>query len=199
MSIAAVCSGFTLLGFCFSPPDGPLWLAVGNRLIALFVIWIATVLLLQRKGMEETLRDNEERFRHLIEGSIQGILIHRHDKALFVNQAYAELHGYASPAEILAMDALTPLIAPHEQARLLGYRQCRLQGQDVPTHYEYQGIRKDGTSIWLENMVRVVSWEGKLALQSMIYDITERKQALERLAVRVKQMETVRVVSDVGL
>ena len=195
MSIAAVCSGFTLLGFCFSPPDGPLWLAVGNRLIALFVIWIATVLLLQRKGMEETLRDNEERFRHLIEGSIQGILIHRHDKALFVNQAYAEIYGYASPAEILAMDALTPLITPHEQARLLGYRQCRLQGQDIPTHYEYQGIRKDGTSIWLESMVRVVSWEGKLALQSTIYDITERKQALERLAVRVKQMETVRAVS----
>jgi signal transduction histidine kinase/CheY-like chemotaxis protein len=44
-------------------------------------------------------------------------------------------------------------------------------------------------------MVRVVSWEGTPALQSTIYDITERKQALERLAVRVKQMETVRAVS----
>ena len=44
-------------------------------------------------------------------------------------------------------------------------------------------------------MVRVVSWEGKVALQSTIYNITERKQAVERLAVRVKQMETVRAVS----
>jgi two-component system, cell cycle sensor histidine kinase and response regulator CckA len=195
LGVATVCSGFTLVGFCFSPPGSPFWLAVSNRAIALFVIWVATILLLQRKAMEETLRDNEERFRHLIEGSIQGILIHRHDKALFANQAYAEIYGYASPADILAMDSLTPLIAPHEQARLLGYRQRRLQGKDVPTHYEYQGVRKDGTFIWLENMARVVSWEGKVALQSTIYNITERKQAVERLAVRVKQMEAVRAVS----
>jgi PAS domain S-box-containing protein len=196
LGIATVCSGFTLVGFFFSPSGSPFWLLVSNHAIALFIIWVATILLLQRQGMEETLRDNEERFRHLIEGSIQGILIHRHDKALFANQAYAEIYGYASPADILAMDSLTPLIAPHEQARLLDYRQRRLQAKDVPTHYEYQGVHKDGTFIWLENMVRVVSWEGKTALQSTIYNITERKQALERLAVRVKQMEAVRAVSS---
>ncbi|HSF30789.1 MAG TPA: PAS domain S-box protein, partial [Candidatus Tectomicrobia bacterium] len=192
---AAVCSGFTMVGFFLSPTNDQLWLALSNRAIAFFVIWVAAILLLQRKSMEGSLRDSEERFRHLIEGSIQGILIHRQDKALFVNQAYAEIYGYAAPVDILALDSLLPLIAPHEQPRLLGYQQSRLQGKEVPTHYEYQGVRKDGTYIWLENMVRVVNWEGQPALQSTIYDNTERKHALERLAARVKQMETVRAVS----
>jgi PAS domain S-box-containing protein len=192
---AAVCSGLTVVGFFLSPAGGPLWLAVSNRGIALFVLWVAAILLLERKGTEEALRDNEERFRHLIEGSIQGILIHRQDRALFVNQAYADIHGYDAPGEILAMPSLRPLIAPQEYARLIEYQQRRLQGQEAPNRYAYQGVRKDGTSIWLENMVRVVNWEGSPAIQSMVYDITERKHAIERLATRVKQMETVRAVS----
>ena len=36
---------------------------------------------------EAQLLESEERFRNLIEGSIQGILIHRDFEALFVNQA----------------------------------------------------------------------------------------------------------------
>jgi PAS domain S-box-containing protein len=192
---AVVCSGFTLIGLFFSLSGEPLWLVLSNRVIACFVIWVAAILLLQRKTMEETLRDREERFRHLIEGSLQGILIHRQDKALFVNQAYAEIYGYAAPADILALDSLLPLIAPQERQRLLGYQQSRLQGKEAPIHYEYQGVRKDGGLIWLENMARVVHWQGEMALQSTVYDVTERKQAVQRLAARIKQMETVRAVS----
>ena len=43
------------------------------------------------------LYESEARFRHLIEGSLQGILIHRGNQALFVNSAYAELLGYDNP------------------------------------------------------------------------------------------------------
>ena len=42
----------------------------------------------EKKQAELELRESEQRFRDLIEGSIQGILIHRRGKPLFVNQAY---------------------------------------------------------------------------------------------------------------
>lgn len=61
---------------------------------------------LERKQAEEALRKSEQRFRSLIEGSPQGILIHRRWKPLFINQAYADLLGYESPDEILALKSL---------------------------------------------------------------------------------------------
>ena len=60
----------------------------------------------------------------------------------------------------VASITLLPLIAPHEHARLLRYRDDRLAGKAVPTHYEYQGMRQDGSFVWLDMQVRLVTWTG---------------------------------------
>ncbi|MEE9146671.1 MAG: PAS domain S-box protein, partial [Candidatus Tectomicrobia bacterium] len=141
-----------------------------------------------RKQAEEVLRNSEKRFRNLVEGSIQGIVIHQDFKPLFANQAYADMHGYETPEDILLMDTVLPLIAPHERDWLTRYKDARLQGaKDVPTHYEHQGVRKDGTLFWVEGRVRVVTWGGVLAVQSTTFDITERKRAEEALREREEQ------------
>lgn len=57
----------------------------------------------------------------------------------------------------------------------------------VPNHYEFQGLRKDGTVIWLDSVARAVTWEGCPAVQLTVVDITERKQAEE--ALRLSQTE----------
>ena len=43
--------------------------------------------------------------------------------------------------------------------------------------FEYQGVRKDGSPIWLESMISVVTWEGEPVLLVTLLDITERKRA----------------------
>jgi PAS domain S-box-containing protein len=133
-----------------------------------------------RQRAEEALRASEARFRHLIEGSIQGVIVQRHYKPLFVNRAYAAMFGY-SPAEILALASTLSLFAPQEHARLQAYHEARLRGEAAPTHYEFQGVKRDGSLIWLESRVRVVDWEGSRAVQATVVDITERKQAEEAL------------------
>src|SRR5438046_1459859 len=89
-------------------------------------------------------------FRTLVEGSLQGILVHRHQQPLFVNQAFATMLGYDTPADILRMATVLPLVAPEEQARLTAYCAARWRGEDVPAHYEYQALRRDGTRCWVE-------------------------------------------------
>ncbi len=134
-----------------------------------------------RDELKKAFRESEDRFRDLVEGSIEGIMIHRDFKPLFVNSTYAEIFGFDNPEEVMAFDWVLELAAPHVQARAMSYAAARLRGDDAPTDYEYEGLRKDGSTIWLDNRVRVISWQGEPAIQSTVVDITERKRAEEEL------------------
>ncbi len=136
-----------------------------------------------RKLAEKALNESEERFRNLIEGSIQGIIIQRDWKPLFVNQAYADILGYDSPDEIIALDSIESQFAPYECPRLQRYKQARIRGEDAPTQYEYDALRKDGTIVTVHNTVRVVTWQGETAVQSTLIDVTDRKHAEEALRI----------------
>ena len=74
-------------------------------------------------------RESDARFRDLIEGSIQGIVIHRNFTPLFANQASATILGYESPDDIIKLGSLLPFFPPAERARLTGYVQARQEGR----------------------------------------------------------------------
>ena len=131
---------------------------------------------------------SERRFRNLVEGSIQGIIIHRQDRPLFVNEAWTQILGY-SPEEVLAAESTLKFVAPDDRDRLKGFRQARERGESVPTRYEYQGLRKNGTLVWLENNVRLVDWDGRTATQSTIIDCSERKLRQQELETFNEELE----------
>lgn len=134
-----------------------------------------------RKQAEQALRESEERFRDLVEGSVQGIVVHRDLVPLFVNQRYAEILGYDIPEDIFRLGSLEDVIAPEERSRVQSYVWGRQEGQTVPAHQEHRALRKDGTRIWLDVRVRQVQWDHASAIQVTIFDITERKQAEKAL------------------
>ena len=125
--------------------------------------------------LEAALRESEARYGELVEGSMQSLHIHQDGVIRFANRALVDIFGYDSPEELIGQD-FRVLIAPHERPRLEAYREARLRGEPVPRRYEYQGLRKDGTLIWLECMPTLLSWHGKPAIMATSLDITERKQ-----------------------
>lgn len=130
----------------------------------------------------EELRRSEERFRNLIEGSVQGIIILSKEwKPLFVNEAYARIFGYDNPEEILSLANVEHHVAPHEVERVKAFSQARIRGETVPTHYDYDAVRTDGRQITLSRSVRTITWQGQTALQSTVFDITQRVQAVKSL------------------
>lgn len=147
-------------------------------------------------------RESEERFRNLIEGSIQGILIHQDGKPCFANQAYAEIYGYDSPQDVLHVDDIFhKIIAPEDRDRLRHYYQSRLQGDPAPTHYNCRGLRRDGTMIWVENIITVVMWQGEPAIQCSVIDITERRRSdkeRRRLEAQLRQAQKMEAVGTLA-
>ncbi|NQU58345.1 MAG: PAS domain S-box protein, partial [Rhodospirillales bacterium] len=96
----------------------------------------------ERKKAEQAREESEIKFRNLIEGSVQGVLIHADHKPLFANQAYAEIFGYDSPEELFAHGSALDHVAPHERDRLKGYSHARVEGREAPVNYEFEGIKK---------------------------------------------------------
>ncbi len=133
------------------------------------------------KRGEQAMRESEERFRSLVEGSVMGIVIDCGGKPVFANRTFADVFGYDGPDEILALQSLDPVYAPSDIKRIQHYRDARKRGESAPEDYEYQGRRKDGSLIWLQSRVRSILWKGQRAVQSTIADITLRKEYEERL------------------
>jgi len=131
---------------------------------------------LERREALLKLRDSEKSYRELVDGSRQGIIIHRNWQALYVNSRFLTMFGYQSLEDIRQLPSLKALFNPDELPMLERYRQERLNGKDVPDEYEVRANRKDGTPIVAQNVARVISWEGERAIQSTFLDVTERKK-----------------------
>jgi PAS domain S-box-containing protein len=120
--------------------------------------------------------ESERRFRNLVEGSIEGVLIQRNDKVLFANQALADMLGFDSVADFLQIESVDAYIHPEDRNFSQRYRSDRLDGATPPADYELRALRKDGSATWLSCRAMIVDWDGEPASQSFLYDIDERKR-----------------------
>jgi PAS domain S-box-containing protein len=152
----------------------------------------------ERHRAEQALRESEERFRNLVEGSVEGILIHGGGKPLFANHAFARIFGYASPDEVLALESAATLVAPYERRRLRRSLAALQRGIAVPNSYHFDGMDRQGAILALKHMVRLVTWEGQPAIQSTVIDVTERRRAEERARQRQAELAHVARLNMMG-
>ena len=145
----------------------------------------------------QKLRVSEQRQRDLIDGSLQGIIVHLDSVPVFVNDVFADIHGY-SVDELMALKSMRGLLADHEVDRLSEFAQLRSDGQDIPVEYEYQARTRDGRLIWLLNRARRVNWDDKVALQNTVIDITSRKEAEQALIESERQFRGILETSPIG-
>lgn len=132
----------------------------------------------ERRKAEQARVESEARFRDLIEGSELGIEIGSREKGrLFANLACANLFGYDSVDELLAVSLRRQIVAAGDRDRVRGYRESLYGGDTAVTTYEIDAVRKDGSIVPVQVFMRRILWEGEDAIQRTFVDLTERKQA----------------------
>jgi PAS domain S-box-containing protein len=143
-----------------------------------------------RKQMEKALRESEEKFRTMVENSLQGIFIFQDSQVMYANKALEEIIGYTiQELMTLPMEKTVGLIHPDDQEMIWGRLADRLAGKEVPSRYEFKAVKKDGKPIWLETIVGVLEFQGKPAVQGAVIDITDRKQADEQIKASLREKE----------
>ncbi|MFT5392973.1 MAG: two-component system sensor histidine kinase/response regulator, partial [Gammaproteobacteria bacterium] len=123
------------------------------------------------------LQQSRIQYQDLFEGSIQGIMIHRNERVLFVNQSFVDMFGFRSRDEVLGQGSLEAILGAKRVASL---RENAATMQANTTHslqVEYETARKDGTAIVVVDSLRMVNWQGTPAVQSTLMNITERNAA----------------------
>ncbi len=139
---------------------------------------------IERYQAQERLKESELKYRTLVEQSLQGIIIAQGvpPRLVFANPSISKIFGYALD-ELLSLSPaqLMNLVHPEEEGFLLKRYKELLEGKPAPLRYEFQGIKKDGTPIWVELLAIRIEYMRKPAIQATFLDITERKRVVEEL------------------
>ena len=148
-----------------------------------------------RKLTEETLRENEERFRTLTETTATAIFVYANDRFVYVNNACQQLTGYS--ADELLSRRFWDVVHPEYKELIKERGFARQRGENIPSRYEFKIVRKDGTERWIDFTSGKIQWQGKAAAIASAFDITKRKQAeeekrrLESQLLHAQKMEAV--------
>jgi PAS domain S-box-containing protein len=149
-----------------------LWSYMAATILTVLLI---TALLAERKQVEETLRESEEKLRGLYELSPLGIaLTDMQGHYLEFNKAFQHICGYTEQ-ELKALDywALTPRDYEAREAEQID--QLKLARRYGP--YEKEYVRKDGSRVPLQlNGMLVTGPDGQQYIWSIVQDISERKR-----------------------
>lgn len=137
------------------------------------------------KDMQETLlRKSEERYRRIVETSLEGIwLIDAQMRTSFVNPKMAEMLGYAS--EDMLGRRFTDFLDEKEN-RIVAAQLEESDGEPQDVRFR----RKDGTDLWA-----LLSWcaiyeEGAYAgALAMVMDFTERKRLQGQIESQMRLLE----------
>ncbi len=136
----------------------------------------------ERKRMEETLRESEERFRRAFEDAAIGMALVAPDgRFLRINQSLSQIVGYTE-RELLAI-TFQAITHPDDLEADLALMRQMLTGEISTYQMEKRYIHKRGHIIWIllsVSLVRTPSGE-PLYFVSQIQDITSRKQMEEML------------------
>lgn len=134
---------------------------------------------------EQALIESEQKYRHLVDGSIQGLFVHRDWEIVYANDTAAQMFGY-EVGDFIGRSVID-LVSEDERAVIADIRRRRLAGdEDVPDRYEFSGVRADGSAISVEIYSRLVEWGGEPAIQSTLMDVSSRKES-ERNLLRAKE------------
>lgn len=128
-----------------------------------------------RKQLEQKQRDTEHQYRELLESIPLGVGIHRNGRLIYANRYAVDMMAASSIEELLSTPILE-FIHPASQALALGRIGKVERGESVPLAEE-KLIRLDGEVIDVEVVSKGFMFEGEPAIQILVKDVTQQKQA----------------------
>ena len=140
----------------------------------------------EQKRAETALRESEEKFRIVVENSLDGILIvDMTGVVLFRNRAEANIFDLESETSRIGAKNVMEHVAPESRAQVLhDLRQVAMGIDSYPVNY--QAVTATGRRVWIEAIGKRIPFRNSPALLVSMRDITARKQ-MEQAILRANR------------
>ena len=145
----------------------------------------------KRKLTEKVLQESEVQYRRLVEHSPYAIAVLSQDVLVYMNEAGVKLVGAKNAEELFGIPILE-FIHPDSRFRITKILQDLQKGLETLA-MEAKFVRKDGSIVYVEVTGYPFVYKNEPAIQVVIRDLTEQKQAEETLRANE---ETLRGIVD---
>jgi PAS domain S-box-containing protein len=128
----------------------------------------------QRKLAEEALRENEMRYRTIIENIQDGFIrVDSGGALIMASPSAARMFGYDSADQLLGTAVRKLYYRPESRQKILD----RIAKEDQISDYEIELVRKDGSVFWGSLNAHAIHDESGTVIgtEAVIHDITERR------------------------
>lgn len=141
---------------------------------------------------KKVLQESEQKYRILVESSLQGILIMTPDlQIIYSNSSLTRITGYSFEeiSSATSENSFNIFIHPDDTQFVKLCFMDRAKGKQVKHNFESRIIHKNEGIRWCEIDASPVEYMDKQALQVTFIDITDRKKAENELAVYRTHLE----------
>lgn len=133
-------------------------------------------------SLKDALRAAEARFKSVVDGAVDGIVIQQDERIVFANPAMAALFGYAQPQDLIGLNPFDDLIAGEDLGPFRARTAEAFAGSRVVPHNGWRARHREGKEVWISSTGHSSEWQGRKAVTSFFVDITDRR--LAELALR---------------
>jgi len=146
---------------------------------------------LARKQAEDAQRESEEKYRVLVNTSVDGMIsVDPQMKIILWNKGAERVFGYTEE-EMLGQTLLKIVPRRYRKAKEKGFATFGTDGSGpvIGKTLELEGLRKDGTEIPIELSISPRRVGGMYTATAIVRDITERKRAADALQKAHEELE----------
>lgn len=130
----------------------------------------------ERVRAEQRLQESEERNRRLLEQSFDAIVVHRDGKIIYANDAATKLIRSKSKEELVGQDLQNFIADESKELAIDNIQRLQKNAEAVSPILEVRLRCIDGEIIDAETIATSFLLNGRLTVQSVLRDITERKR-----------------------
>ena len=146
---------------------------------------------------EQVIRDSEEKYRTLVENSLDVIYIYRGDHFLLMNKRGAEVTGFTHE-ELMQMN-VWDFLHPDDLKRVYAAGRARIQGADIPTRYTARIMTRSGKAIPMDMIAVRITFQGEPAIMGIARDMTDQQEYIAGIARKTKTLTIInRIIQIAG-
>jgi len=151
----------------------------------------------EQRHIQEAQRKSEEKYRLLIQNSLDAIFVIQDARFQLVNPVVKTLTGY-STRELIGM-GIVDLIYEEDREEAVDRYVRRLRGEDIPSINIFRFVTKSGEIRWVRTNAVVIVWEGEPATLNFASDLTDWKRAEIKLRESEERYRAIVTHAPVGI